>query len=150
MKAILVIDLNDTTLKEWDTVISKCWAKVVVNTPIKGGAHGIGCVYAKNYVELKPMPQKKKVEVNEIKDIMHTEYSIEDIYKNKYVADIRLATDKLIALGYNYCIDEILGEKQFCDVVELERPLLKVVYEEIEKLFDDVLGEKYEHNCKKD
>ena len=29
-----------------------------------------------------------------------------------------------------------------CDVVELERPLLKVVYEEIEKLFDEILGEE--------
>lgn len=28
-----------------------------------------------------------------------------------------------------------------CDVVELERPLLKIVYEEIEKLFDEITGE---------
>ena len=112
MKAILVIDLNDTTLNEWDTDVSKCWADIRVHTPIKRGTHGIGCVYANNDVELKPMPQKKKVEVNDIKDIMHVEYSIEDIYKNKYVADIQLATDKLIALGYNWCIDEILGEEE--------------------------------------
>ena len=60
---------------------------------------------------LRPLPQKKEVEVNKIDDIMHTEYSIEDIYTNKYIADIRLATDKLIALGYNMCLDEILGEE---------------------------------------
>ena len=59
---------------------------------------------------LRPMPKKKEVEVNEIEDIMHTEYSIEDIYTNKYVATIRLATDKLISLGWNACLDEILGE----------------------------------------
>lgn len=64
-----------------------------------------------NIKNLKPMPQKKEVEVNEIEDIMHTEYSIEDIYKNKYVADIQLATDKLISLGWNACISEILGEE---------------------------------------
>ena len=56
MKAILVIDLNDTTLKEWDTDTSKCWAEIKVHTPIKGGTHGIGCVYADNNVEIKPMP----------------------------------------------------------------------------------------------
>ena len=29
-----------------------------------------------------------------------------------------------------------------CEVVELERPLLKVIYEEIEELFEEILGEK--------
>lgn len=29
-----------------------------------------------------------------------------------------------------------------CDVVELERPLWKVIYEEIEELFDEILGEE--------
>ena len=66
----------------------------------------------KSWCPLKPMPQKKEVEVNKIEDIMHTEYSIEDIYKNKYVADIQLATDKLISLGWNACINEILGEEE--------------------------------------
>lgn len=61
---------------------------------------------------LKPMPQKKEVEVNKIEDIMYVEYSIEDIYKNKYVADIQLATDKLISLGWNACIESILGEEE--------------------------------------
>ena len=63
-----------------------------------------------NIKNLKPLPQKKEVEVNEINDIMHTEYSIRDIYNDKYVADICLATDKLISLGWNYCIDKIIGE----------------------------------------
>ena len=31
-----------------------------------------------------------------------------------------------------------------CDFVELERPLLKVVYEEIEDMFDKLLGEEDE------
>ena len=53
------------------------------------------------------MPQKKEVEVNRIEDIMHTEYSIEDIFTNKYIATIRLATDKLISLGWNACLEEI-------------------------------------------
>ncbi len=62
--------------------------------------------------EIMPMPQKKEVEVNKIEDIMHVEYSIDDIYTKKYVADIRLATDKLISLGYNACIDEIAGDEE--------------------------------------
>ena len=56
---------------------------------------------------LKPMPEKKEVEVNKIEDIMRAEYSIEDIYTNKYIATIRLATDKLISLGWNACLEEL-------------------------------------------
>ena len=88
MKAIIVIDLNNTTLKEWDTDTSKCWAEIKVYTPIKGGAHGIGCVCANNYVELKPMPNT----------ITHYEVKASFDYDEDY------------ALGYNKCIDEILGD----------------------------------------
>ena len=56
---------------------------------------------------LRPMPEKKEVKVNEIEDIMHTEYSIEDICTNKYAATILLATDKLISLGWNACVEEL-------------------------------------------
>ena len=66
MKAILVIDLNDTTLNEWDTDTSKCWAEIKVYTPIKSGAHGIGCVYANNDVELRPMPEEKQIRNTDI------------------------------------------------------------------------------------
>lgn len=62
-------------------------------------------------VHLRPLPQKKEIEVNEIDDIMHTEYSIEDIYTNKYIATILLETDKLISLGYNACLDDIMEKK---------------------------------------
>ena len=85
MKAIIVIDLNDTTLNEWDTNVSKCWAKVIVNTPIKGGAHGIGCVYTNDNVELKPMPER-------FEPTIMTDYCLGN------------------ADGWNACLDEILGE----------------------------------------
>lgn len=88
MKTILVIDLNDTTLNEWDTDTSKCWAEIKVHTPIKGGAYGIGCVYSNDNVELKPMPEKKK-------------YLDYDLYAGS-------GFDR----GYNKCIDEILGNKE--------------------------------------
>lgn len=98
MKAILVIDVDNTEDYVVEVIKKRTSAQLarIVHTGLK----------------LKPMPQKKEVEVNKIEDIMHTEYSIEDIYKNKYIADIRLATDKLIALGYNKCIEEITGEEE--------------------------------------
>ena len=68
--------------------------------------------YRPSWCPLRPLPQKKEVEVNEIDDIMHTEYSIEDIYTNKYIATIRLATDKLISLGWNACLDYITGDEE--------------------------------------
>lgn len=92
-KAILVIDMPTDCLK-CPLSDGYCWNIF----PIKGKADDC---------PLKPLPQKKEVEVNEIDDIMHTEYSIKDIYTDKYVADIRLATDKLISLGWNACLEEI-------------------------------------------
>lgn len=61
-----------------------------------------------SWCPLKPMPTKKEVEVNEIEDIMHP--SFEDIY-TKHIVTIRLATDKLISLGWNACIDELEEDK---------------------------------------
>lgn len=96
MKAILVIDLNDTTLNECDTDVSKCWAKVIVHTPIKGTAHGIGsCIYANDNVELKPMPQKNKYDVKK--------YATVD-YENN------VTLGHYLNHGWNACIDEILGD----------------------------------------
>ena len=101
MKAILVIDMpekcEDCPLTEWAGSYCRLIGMFVNDE-------------RPSWCPLKPMPQKKEVEVNEIEDIMHTEYSVEDIYTNKYVATILLATDKLISLGWNACIDEILGE----------------------------------------
>lgn len=61
-----------------------------------------------NWCPLKPMPEPKDVEVNGIEDIMHTEYSIE-VITNKCIATTRLATDKLVSLGWNACLKEIQG-----------------------------------------
>ena len=59
---------------------------------------------------LKPLPEKKEVKVEKIEDIMHTEFQTMDVITDKFIADVRFETDKLIALGYNACIDEISGE----------------------------------------
>ena len=100
MKALIVVDVDD--IQRWTH------AKVYLAHKDEEGDGWWADWEYKTY-PLRPMPQKKEVEVNEIEDIMHTEYSIEDIYTNKYVATIRLATDKLISLGWNGCLDEILG-----------------------------------------
>ena len=100
MKAILVIDVDNIDIENTQATYIELQCD---NTTIQ--------MALLNHW-LKPMPQKKEVEVNKIEDIMHTEYSIDDIYKQKYIADIRLATDKLISLGYNGCLDEILGDTE--------------------------------------
>lgn len=56
---------------------------------------------------LRPLPEKKNVAVEDIEDIMHTEFLLDSL-----IAKIHLDTDKLIALGWNSCVDEILGEKE--------------------------------------
>lgn len=90
MKAIIVIDLNDITLKEWDTDTSKCWAEIKVHTPIKGGAHGIGCVYANDNVELKPLPKRI----------------------NPLDTDLSNQLDLGYLHGRNDCINEVLGVEE--------------------------------------
>ena len=105
MKAILVIDMPDNCAEcQFCGFGGRDLEKYVccLTREHSDDTHMVGC-------PLKPLPQKKKVEVNEIEDIMQVEYSIEDIYTNKYIANIRLATDKLMSLGWNACIDEILG-----------------------------------------
>lgn len=97
MKAILVIDNMPNSCDECEVRCGGYTAKEYAEKGIK----------RPSWCPLKPLPQKKEVEVNEIEDIMHTEYSIEDIYTNKYVATIRLATDSLISLGWNACLEEL-------------------------------------------
>ena len=54
--------------------------------------------------KLRPLPEKKSVEVRDIEDIMHADFLLDSL-----VAKINLDADKLIALGWNACVDEILG-----------------------------------------
>ena len=69
------------------------------------------CNYLRpSWCPLRPLPQKIEVDVKKIEDIMNTEFQMVDVIQDKIKAKIKLDTDKLIALGYNKCIDEILGE----------------------------------------
>lgn len=103
MKAILVVDKPESCTSCLLGIYHKRWfcLKTLKDIDITDRYN------IPSWCPLKPMPQKKEVEVNEIEDIMRTEYSIEDIYTNKYVATIRLATDKLISIGWNACLEEL-------------------------------------------
>lgn len=101
MKVVVTFDVDEKSLDDL-VVMAKVYRK-------KDGYKEF--VSVENNLPLRPLPQKKEIEVNEIDDIMHTEYSIEDIYTNKYIATILLETDKLISLGYNACLDDIMEKK---------------------------------------
>lgn len=60
-----------------------------------------------SWCPLKPLPEKLYVEANSIEDVMPSEFDID-----KFALKIRLDADKLCALGWNACIDEILGETE--------------------------------------
>ena len=64
-----------------------------------------------SWCPLRPLPQKIEVDVEKIEDIMTTEFQMVDVIQDKIKAKIKLDTDKLIALGWNGCINEILGDE---------------------------------------
>lgn len=104
MKAVLVIDMPNSCVE------CPCFHEYYC--PRLGRALGVWSSYTGKPVDcqLKPLPQKKEVEVNEIEDLMRAEFTVEDFYNDKYVAKIRLATNKMIALGWNACLEEIGGK----------------------------------------
>ena len=51
---------------------------------------------------LKPMPKKQYVEANSIEDVMLTEFDMETM-----IMKIKLDTDKLFAIGWNACLEEL-------------------------------------------
>ena len=94
MKTILVVDIGND--------------EYLLNKKIDAICFEDGDKIYDNFNFLKPMPKKIKVDVKLIEDIMHTEFQMTDFIRNKFIAKINLETDKLIAIGYNRCIDEIL------------------------------------------
>ena len=93
MKAILVID------------VPADYAGSVISVNLYGRNNKV--IQEIHTNKLRLLPQKIEVEVNDIEDIMHTDFSIENL-----CAKIRLDTDKLFSLGWNACLDEILGETE--------------------------------------
>lgn len=89
MKAILVIDMP--------THCGEC--------PVKCRMRGIN--HVPTWCPLKPLPKKKEVEVNKIEDLVHTEFQTMDVITDKFIADVRFETEKLIALGWNACLEAL-------------------------------------------
>ena len=97
MKAVLVID-------EMPNSCDECPCCCDCHCSHLGRELGIWALHTGKPVDcpLKLLPQKKEVEVNKIDDYMHTEFSVD-----KLSAKILLDTEKLIALGWNACLEEI-------------------------------------------
>ncbi len=92
MKAVLVVEMPEEYMGS------------VIDVKLYGKEK----VVRERYVnKLRPLPQKKEVEVNEIEDLMHTEFQTMDVITDKFIADVRFETEKLIALGWNACLKEI-------------------------------------------
>lgn len=94
MKAILIVDVpDDWRCTEW-----------CIEGELRGKNEDGEWIFCNEIVEapLKPMPEPIYVEVNGFDDIMHTEFSIENLS-----AKIRLDTDKIFSLGWNACLKEI-------------------------------------------
>ena len=90
MKAVLVIDLPDDMWIEDTQTLNVTLYNGLFVREVKMNRH------------LKPLPKKKEVEANKIEDLIHSEFSIDNL-----TAKILLDTEKLIALGWNACLKEI-------------------------------------------
>lgn len=105
MKAILVIDINDDYLEDYENFY--------VDYDLRAERKDVNVNESIRYVEdcpLKPMPQRKMVgEIEKVDDFMKSDIQI---INEKVTAKIMLDTELLLASGYNSCIDEILGEKE--------------------------------------
>lgn len=103
MKAILVIDLPKNC--------AEC--KLMYLQGIgEGICNAVDWEARPSWCPLKPLPQKLEVKVDTFDDIMHTEFQMTDVIADKLIANIRLETDKLVALGWNACLDAIVGETE--------------------------------------
>ena len=114
MKAILVID-------EMPKSCSDCWLhrdeysdyEKVWEDICHNAEHECHVLSKTNYIKrpswcpLQPMPQKKVVTVKRIDDIQS--YSITEV-ADKISAKIILKTNEVFALGWNACIDAIIGD----------------------------------------
>ncbi len=100
MKAILVVDVP--VLDDGRHLCNECpiWNKEHLFCQYDFNMEAKGC-------PLKPMPMKKVVTVKRIEDIQS--YSITEV-ADKISAKIILKTNEVFALGWNACLDSIIGE----------------------------------------
>ena len=102
MKVVVTFDLDEKNLDDL-VVMAKVYRK-------KDGYKEF--VSVENNLPLKPLPEKINVKVEKIEDIMHTEFQTMDVITDKFIADIRFETDKLVALGWNACLENIMGNNK--------------------------------------
>ena len=92
MKAILVID-------DMPNSCDKCEVRCDGYTAKEYSEKGIK---RPSWCPLKPIPEKLRIEASRIEDVMSSEFDID-----KLTLKIQLDTDKLFALGWNACIEEL-------------------------------------------
>lgn len=102
MKVVVTFDIDEKDLDDL-VVMAKVYRK-------KDGYKEF--VSVENNLPLKQLPEKKNVEVEKIDDIMRTEFQTADVFTDKFVAKIKLDTDKLLALGWNSCLENIIGNDE--------------------------------------
>ena len=97
MKKMLIIEEPESCetcpLRSYSNLMLMC-------TPMRESASDVRC-------PLKPLPEKKVVTVKRMEDIQS--YSITEV-ADKISAKIILKTDEVFALGWNACLDSIIGE----------------------------------------
>lgn len=98
MEAMLVIDVDEEDIGREVNYIS-----------VKGGGMSYIVGAKDSQVLIRPLPKKKTVEVEDISDVVNfSSYEMQQ----QIIIETRLATDKLIALGWNDCLKEITGETE--------------------------------------
>ena len=101
MKAVLIVDsdrLDDISIKSLDDVLIDYQ---IISKDL--------FIIDRNIKALRPLPSKKDVTVKSIEDIQSC--SITEVADN-ISARIILKTDEIFALGWNACLEEIIGETE--------------------------------------
>ena len=98
MKAILVVDRPESCTSCLLGIYNKKWFCLKTNKDIDiTDRYNIP-----EWCPLKPLPKKLYVEANRIEDVMPSEFDMD-----KLILKIQLDTDKLFALGWNKCLEEL-------------------------------------------
>lgn len=98
MKAVLVIDMPPSCTMCHQSFICEAWVEETERW--KGYNDRLACC------PLKPLPSKKDVTVKRIEDTQS--YSITEVADN-ISARIILKTNEIFVLGWNACLDSIIG-----------------------------------------
>ena len=115
MKAVLVIDMPMMCCecKFFRFANNDDWESSETICTINGKHCENGIDYKPRVCPLRPLPSKKEVTVKRIEDIQSC--SITEVADN-ISARIILKTDEIFALGWNACLDSIIGNDRINEI----------------------------------